>query len=96
MEQSIMPPEFSGAYVSCYAKGNDYIEATEKSLKKLSVDGLYPEEILQPIQEMDSEFWSAHVSEKWEEYAKTMLTQAEFEKALEKDKVIYGPFGSYK
>lgn len=90
-----MPLELSGAYVSCYAAGNDYVEATQKSLKKLSEDGLHPEEILQPIFEMDSEDWTKHISEMWADHTASLLTQIEFEDAIKHDKVVYGPFGSY-
>lgn len=95
MEKSIMPSDFSGAYVSCYAAGKDYVEATEKSLKKLTEDGLHPQEILQPIHEMNSENWTKHISEMWADHVDSLPTQAEFEEAIENDKVVYGPFGSY-
>ena len=90
-----MPPELSGAYVSCYTTGKDYVEATEKSLKKLSEDGLYPQEVLQPVHEMDSENWAKHVREMWPDHIASLPTQAEFENAIKNDKVVYGPFGSY-
>jgi hypothetical protein len=96
MEQSIMPSELSKAYVSCYAKGNDYAEVVEKSLKKLIADGLYPEEVLQPIFEMESEDWISHVREMWPDYAASLPTQSEFEDAILKGEVVYGPFGSYR
>lgn len=90
-----MPPNISGAYVSCYAAGQNYIEATEKSLKKLSEDGLYPQEILQPIHEIDSEDWTKHIGEMWPNYAASLLHQSEFEEAMNSGNVVYGPFGSY-
>lgn len=93
--KSIMPPDISGAYVSCYAAGKGYIEATEKSLKKLSEDGLHPQEILQPIHEMSSEDWTKHISEMWPDHAASLPTQSEFEYAISNDRVVYGPFGSY-
>lgn len=95
MEQSIMPPELSGAYVSCYTAGNDYVEATQKSLKKLSEDGLHPQEILQSIHEMNSENWTKHINEMWADHIASLLTQIEFEDAIKNDQVVYGPFGSY-
>jgi len=94
-EQSIMPPDISGAYVSCYSVGQNYIEATEKSLKKLSQDGLHPQEILQPIHEMISEDWTKHISEMWPDHVASLLTQSEFEDAMVNARIVYGPFGSY-
>jgi len=90
-----MPPEITGAYVSCYAKGRSYAEATEKALKKLTDDGLYPEKVLEPIHEMESSSWSEHVKETWPDYSNNLPTQNEFEKAMQSDQVVYGPFGSY-
>jgi hypothetical protein len=95
MEQSIMPPDFTGAYVSCYSAGKDYVEATERSLKKLCEDGLYPEEILQPIYEMAAEDWAQHASEMWPEQSSALLGQSEFEDVMKRGGVVYGPFGSY-
>lgn len=92
---SIMPLNVSGAYVSCYSTGNDYVEATERALKKLSEDGLYPEEIMQPIYEMLSENWTQHVGEMWPEQAGSLISQAEFEDIVKSGGVVYGPFGSY-
>jgi hypothetical protein len=94
-ETSIMPMEFSGAYVSCYAPGHDYAEAAQKALTKLAADGLQPEEILQPIHAMDAENWSRHVSEKWPDQASSLLGQVEFENTMKSGGVVYGPFGSY-
>jgi hypothetical protein len=96
MKKSIMPPEILGAYVSCYARGQSYVEATEKALKKLSEDGLYPEEILQPIYEINSSSWSQHVAEKWPDNVDGLLSQSDFEAAMQADRVIYGPFGAYE
>lgn len=95
MAQSIMSADFSGAYVSCYATGKDYAEATEKSLKRLSEDGLHSQEILQPIHEMNSENWTKHVGEMWAEHISSLPNQTEFEDAIQNDKVVYGPFGTY-
>ena len=95
LAQSIMPPEFSGAYVSCYSFGNDYVEATKKALIRLSKDGLHPQEILQPVHEMESKDWVEHVNEKWSSYVDSLPSQMEFDLAMESDQVVYGPFGSY-
>ena len=90
-----MPIDYSGAYVSCYAPGSDYVEAVERILKKLALDGLHPEEILQPIHEMNSESWSQHVSEMWPDQASSLLDQVEFEDIMKNSGVVYGPLGSY-
>jgi hypothetical protein len=95
MDESIMPSDLGGAYVSCYCQGDTYVEATKSALKKLSEDGLYPEEILQPINEMDSGFWSEHLNETWPEHIDILPSQAEFEEAINAGQVVYGPFGSY-
>lgn len=96
MDESIMPPELAGAYVSCYASGRDYSEATERCLKRLVADGLHPIEILQPINEMKLEDWERHIKEVWSGYAASLPSQQEFEDAIKKDAVVYGPFGSYE
>jgi hypothetical protein len=95
MENSIMPPGLKGAYVSCYSQGETYVEATEKALKKLDSDGLYPEEILQPIHEMESSLWAEHIKNQWPDYVNNLPTQEEFDDAITGGNVIYGPFGSY-
>ena len=96
LAQSIMPAGLSGAYVSCYAPAEEYIEATRKALRRLSEDGLHPEEILQPIQEMDSASWADHITTTWPEQAENLPTQAEFDEVVLRDGVVYGPFGSYE
>jgi hypothetical protein len=95
MAVSIMPTHFLGAYVSCYSPSNDYSGAVQKALTKLSEDGLYPEEILQPVYEMNAGGWSEHVDEKWPDQAGSLLGQAEFEDVMKRGGVVYGPFGSY-
>ena len=52
-----MPYNLGGAFVSCYTSGQSYVEATEKTLIKLSHDGLHPEEILQPFRDMPISEW---------------------------------------
>lgn len=90
-----MPSSISGAYVSCYAAGSDYVEATQKALSQLSADGLHPEEILQPVHEMESASWAMHVKETWADHVSSLLTQEEFEDVISNGGVVYGPFGSY-
>lgn len=96
MENSIMPDEFSGAYVNCYTKGKTYEEATKKVLKKLGDDGLYTKDICEPIYEMQSSSWSAHIEENFSHYKQNLPTQDEFENSMALDEVVYGAFGSYK
>ncbi|MET1079029.1 MAG: hypothetical protein ABWY06_13525 [Pseudomonas sp.] len=95
LEKSIMPPDFGGAYVSCYTSGASYLEATEKALEKLANDGLHPEELLQPIHEMPISDWTAHINEQWRDHVGNLPTQTKFEKHMESGGVVYGPFGSY-
>ena len=95
LESSIMPSNTDGAYVSCYVKGETYVEATESALKKLAEDGLHPEEILQPIHEMPATEWLAHINEQWKDYVSNLPSQEEFESNISSGKVVYGPFGSY-
>ncbi|MGP0171634.1 hypothetical protein ACSVIJ_07090 [Pseudomonas sp. NCHU5208] len=95
LDQSIMPPDIGGAYVSCYTSGASYLEATEKALKKLAADGLHPQEILQPIHEMLTSSWTVHINEQWSDHVGNLPAQAQFEEHIEAGGVVYGPFGSY-
>jgi len=95
LDNSIMPANLEAAYVSCYAKGETYVEATQNSLAKLSVDGLYPEEILQPIHEMQVSEWANHINEQWRDQIANLPSQKEFENSILSGNVVYGPFGSY-
>ena len=95
MNNSIMPKEYSGAYVSCFTAGKDYTEATEKSLKKLITDNIHPLEILQPIHTIDSKDWSKHISQIWPDHAGSLPSQSEFENSIDKGEIVYGPFGLY-
>lgn len=92
---SIMPLDVSGAYVSCFASGRSYVEATEKALVQLQRDGMVPEEILQPIFELASGGWGGYIEEKWPSYVESLPNQIDFDKAMKDDLVVYGPFGSY-
>jgi hypothetical protein len=95
LDNSIMPPDLGGAYVSCYVRGDTYIEATERALRKLAEDGLHPQEILGPVHEMVAPDWSVHIREQWKEYVDKLPSQSEFEASMASGKVVYGPFGSY-
>lgn len=95
IDKSVMSPEVSGACVNCYSAVDDCIDATQSTLGQHSVDGLYPVEILQPIFEMSSDSWMAHVRERWADCVASLPTQSEFEEAIQSKKVVYGPFGSY-
>jgi len=95
LENSIMPPALDGADVSCYAAAETYVEATESTLQKLVEDGLYPEEVLQPIHEMQACDWLMHINEQWPEHVSNLPSQSEFEASISSGKVVYGPFGSY-
>ncbi|WP_044615689.1 hypothetical protein [Gynuella sunshinyii] len=95
MENSIMPSNVSEAFISCYAQGSSYVEATERALKKLASDGLHVEEILQPIHEMAISDWSEHIKQQWPDYIDNLPAQSEFEGAVLSGQVVYGLFGSY-
>jgi len=95
LENSIMPLGLGGAYISCYCQGDTYVEATKKALKRLAEDGLHPEEILQPIHEMESGSWTEHIKETWADYVESLPAQAEFDRVISSGEVVYGPFGSY-
>ena len=92
---SIIPVNVSGAYVSCFTRGGSYVEATEKALAQLQRDGMVPEEILQPIFELAAGGWNRYVKEKWPNYVESLPNQIDFDKAMQDDLVVYGPFGSY-
>ena len=95
LEKSIMPPEIGGAYVTCYSQGETYVDAIENILKQLASDGLHPEEILQPVHEMEVNSWKKHVQETWPEYVDSLPDESEFSASISANQVIYGPFGSY-
>lgn len=94
-ENSIMPDNARGAYVSCYVQANDYKLAIERCDAALRVDGMRVEEILQPIHSMNPSQWGQHILDQWPDQANQMPTQQEFEDAMEAGKVLYGPFGAY-
>jgi hypothetical protein len=96
METSIMPSQLAGGYVSCYTLADDYVDATTRSLQRLKDDGLYPKEILQPVQEMATESWSAHVKETFPGHEDRLPTQVEFETTVADGGVVYGAFASYE
>lgn len=93
--KTILPDGFSGAYVSCYSPGNDYVDTVKNVLKRLAKDGFFVEEILEPILQMQSESWEFQVVETWPEYVEDLPSPIEFEAAMKEGQVIYGPFGSY-
>ncbi|MFG1496802.1 hypothetical protein ABMA57_09225 [Saccharospirillum sp. HFRX-1] len=95
LENSIMPKEVEGAYVSCYSQGIDYDMAVKNILEKLANDGLYLEEILEPLHEMDVASWDEHINEMWPDHINSLPSQSEFSQAIADNKVIYGPFGTY-
>ena len=90
-----MPEGASGAYVSCYAKADNYRLGVEKCIAALKIDGMYVEEILQPIQSMKGSQWEIHIVDQWPDHKDEMPTQEEFENSINNGDVVYGPFGSY-
>jgi hypothetical protein len=92
---SIMPEGLSGAYVSCYVGSNNYVDATRLALKKLADDGLHPEEILQPINEMEMSSWGDYLQTTWPDHLDSFPNSTEFELAIKSGRVIYSPFASY-
>lgn len=95
MENSIMPPNLTDAYVRCYAAGGDHLDATRRAFEKLASDGLYAAEIRHPILTIESTGWFEHIHCNWPEHESLLPTQNEFEDAIGRGKVVYGPFGSY-
>ena len=95
LENSIMPSTVGGAYVSCFAKGVSYAEAMDVAIKKLTEDGLYPEEVLEPVHEMDLSSWAIYIEDEWPEYVNNLPSQLDFEKAIKLGEAVYGPFASY-
>lgn len=94
-ENSIMPQDIGGAYVSCYVKSDNYVDAIEKALKQLSEDGLYPKEILEPINKLESSSWGDYLKEFWLDHIDDFPDQNSFEEAMQKGEIIYSPFASY-
>lgn len=95
MPRSIMPADFAGAFVRCYAGGGLPEVAFQRMLDKLVKDGLHPKEILDPIHTMDTSDWSGHVLETWPEYPYALPDQFDFENEIFGGGVVYGLFGSY-
>lgn len=90
-----MPQGLGGAYVSCFVKSESYVDATERALKNLAEDGLHPEEILQPINELESSSWDEYLKESWSDYIDNFPNQEGFEQAIEMNQIVYSPFASY-
>ena len=95
MENTIMPPDMDGAYVDCFCMGNTYEDAAKNSLDKLAKDGLYPEEVLESVLEMEIEQWSTYVKDRWPDYLDGILAQQDFETTVRSGGVVYGPFTGY-
>lgn len=89
-----MPNSLKFGYIRCYVAGKDYLKATESALQRLLEDGLHPDEVLQPILEMDSKDWSEHIKDQWPDYVHLLPTQEEFSRAMAAGSVVYGPIGS--
>lgn len=90
-----MSQGLGGAYVSCFVKSESYVDATERALKNLAEDGLHPEEILQPINELESSSWDEYLKESWSDYIDNFPNQEGFEQAIEMNQIVYSPFASY-
>lgn len=90
-----MPLNRGGAYVRCYCLGETYVDATQKALTQLKTDGLFAEEILEPIHKMELSAWSEHIKVQWPEYLDKLPEQTEFEQEMNAGNVVYGPFGAY-
>ena len=95
MEGTIMPPELGGAYISCFSIGEGYEESMKKCIDKLAVDGLYPEEVLDPVHEIEIADWTKYVDGEWPEYKNNLANQSEFEEKVLSGGVEYGPFAGY-
>lgn len=94
LQKSIMPVS-SKAYVNCYTSGNDYEEAIKKVFEKFLIDGIHPDEILNPICEMPLEDWTIHIKEKYGDLAQRMLSQKDFETRILSNEVVYGGFACF-
>ena len=94
-KNSIMPEGLAGAYVRCYSGSKSFEEAMKVSVEKLQSDGLYPEEALEPFEQMDSSQWHLHIGDDWPDHVDGLLSQDEFNTAMSEGRVVYGPFGAY-
>jgi hypothetical protein len=95
LDNSIMPKELSGAYVSCFVSTTNYVDAVKKALTKLATDGLHPEEILEPISEIKLSSWEEYLKTTWPHNIKLLPNREEFEQSMKSGYVIYSPFASY-
>lgn len=93
--ETIMPDGLGGAYVNCYVGAAHYVEAAERVMKGLASDGLHPEAILEPIQELELTAWEAYLESNWREYRQHFPRTEAMEGAVAEGRVIYGPFASY-
>lgn len=92
---SILPEGLERAFVSCYVVSENYIDATKLALKKLSDDGLYPEEILQPINEIDISFWPDYLNDVWPDFLDNFPKSFGLDLDTSSNNVIYSPFAAY-
>ena len=90
-----MPSPMSKAFLNCYIKANSYEEAVKKILNQFMSDGIYLDEIITPVYEMPITSWQSHIQEQYKSLSNEMLSQAEFENEIEKDKVVYGVFSGF-
>ena len=95
LAETIMPLTMSKAFVNCYIKANSYEEAVKKILNQFMSDGIYLDEIITPVYEMPITSWQSHIQEQYKCLSNEMLSQAEFENEIEKDKVVYGVFSGF-
>ena len=70
-------------------------EAVKKILNQFMSDGIYLDEIITPVYEMPITSWQSHIQEQYKSLSNEMLSQAEFENEIEKDKVVYGVFSGF-
>lgn len=48
-----------------------------------------------PVHTMPISNWEIHIHEQFNSLASQMLTQSEFQKKIQQDKVVYGIFGGF-
>lgn len=95
LAESIMPSSISKAFVNCYTYASSYEKAVKKILHQLQEDGIFLDEIVFPVHTMPISNWEIHIHEQFNSLASQMLTQSEFQKKIQQDKVVYGIFGGF-
>jgi len=94
-ENARMPVGPDGAYMRCYSSEQSVEMAIKLVGDKLKADGMNVEEILEPIEHMDSSQWILHINDLWPEHVSSLMIQEEFDEAMSSGEIVCGPLEVY-